>query len=114
MSVVEWNKKEELIVDQAIRHLREYIPLLKVYTENGSRAQMTLMQRAQEYCYENMNLMKCFTKIIMLFYKGEMGMDGISYTLLSAVIHAVVYRCVHCRQSCGSQCCLCAAQFCGA
>jgi len=71
MSVVEWNKKEELVVDQAIRHLREYIPLLKTYTENSSRAQMTLMLRAQEYCYENMNLMKTFSKIIILFYKAD-------------------------------------------
>lgn len=34
MSVV-WNKKEELIVDQAIRHLREYIPLQTVHRELG-------------------------------------------------------------------------------
>lgn len=71
MSVVEWNKKEELIVDQAIRHLREYIPLFKQYTENSVRAQMTLMLKAQEYCYENMNVMKCFSKIIILFYKAD-------------------------------------------
>jgi len=71
MSVVEWNKKEELIVDQAIRHLREYIPLFKQYTETSSRAQMTLILKAQEYCYENMNLMKCFSKIIILFYKAD-------------------------------------------
>ncbi|XP_037069062.1 protein krasavietz-like [Pollicipes pollicipes] len=71
MSVVEWNKKEELVVDQAIRHLREYIPLLKQYTESSSRAQMTLILRAQEYCYENMNLMKTFSKIIILFYKAD-------------------------------------------
>ena len=72
MSVVEWNKKEELIVDQAIRHLREYLPLFKQYTENSSRAQMTLILKAQEYCYENMNLMKTFSKIVILFYKGKL------------------------------------------
>lgn len=71
MSVVEWNKKEELVVEQAIRHLREYIPLLKQYTEKSPRAQMTLILRAQDYCYENMNLMKTFSKIIILFYKAD-------------------------------------------
>lgn len=71
MGVVEWNKKEELISDQCIRHLRDYIPLLKAFTEQSPRAQMTLILRAQEYCYENMNLMKTFSKIVILFYKAD-------------------------------------------
>ncbi|PNI66834.1 BZW1 isoform 13, partial [Pan troglodytes] len=32
MSTVEWNKKEELVAEQAIKHLKQYSPLLAAFT----------------------------------------------------------------------------------
>ncbi|CAB1328683.1 unnamed protein product [Coregonus sp. 'balchen'] len=36
MSYVEWNKKEELVTEQAIKHLKQYSPLLKAFTSQGA------------------------------------------------------------------------------
>lgn len=34
MAAVEWNKKEDLVTEQALRHLKQYCPLLKVSDRN--------------------------------------------------------------------------------
>ncbi|KAF7491233.1 Basic leucine zipper and W2 domain-containing protein 1 [Sarcoptes scabiei] len=70
MNNVEWNKKEELVADQAVKHLRAYIPLIVEFTKS-SKAEMTLLLRIQDYCYENMNFLKAFQKIVLLFYKND-------------------------------------------
>lgn len=71
MSVVEWNKKEELAADQALKHLRQYAPaLLKPFT-SSQRSELCLMVKVQEFCYDNMAFHKLFHKIILLFYKAE-------------------------------------------
>lgn len=69
MSLAEWNKKEELVADQALKHLKLYTQLLQAFTIT-ERAELALILKVQEFCYENMNFMKAFHKIIMLFYKG--------------------------------------------
>uniref|UniRef100_A0A673GSA1 Basic leucine zipper and W2 domains 1b n=1 Tax=Sinocyclocheilus rhinocerous TaxID=307959 RepID=A0A673GSA1_9TELE len=51
MSSVEWNKKEELVTEQAIKHL-------KVINTN-------------EYCYDNIQFMKAFQKIVLLLCKVD-------------------------------------------
>lgn len=70
MSLAEWNKKEELVADQALKHLQKFTPLFAAFTSTA-RSEMALMQKIQEYCYENMNFMKIFHKIILLFYKSK-------------------------------------------
>jgi len=70
MSANEWSKKEDLITDQAIKYLRQYVTLFSVFTTT-TKASLLLMNRIQEYCYENMNFLKVFSKIILLFYKTE-------------------------------------------
>ncbi|KAH8306453.1 hypothetical protein KR018_011692 [Drosophila ironensis] len=70
MSLGEWNKKEELVTDQAVRHLRNYCPLLQAFASTD-RSELALILKVQEFCYENMNFMKAFQKIILLFYKTE-------------------------------------------
>lgn len=70
MNLAEWNKKEELVAEQALKHLQKYTPLFASFTCT-LRSEMALMQKIQEYCYENMNFMKIFQKIILLFYKTE-------------------------------------------
>jgi len=70
MSANEWSKKEDLIADQAIKYLRSYVSLFNVFTTT-SKSSLILMNRIQEYCYENMNFLKVFSKIILLFYKAD-------------------------------------------
>ncbi|XP_076046724.1 basic leucine zipper and W2 domain-containing protein kra isoform X2 [Oratosquilla oratoria] len=70
MAAVEWNKKEELVADQALKHLRIYAPLFAANT-NTARAELNLMVRIQEFCYDHMNFMKVFQKIVFLFYKSD-------------------------------------------
>uniref|UniRef100_A0A0B7APD6 W2 domain-containing protein n=1 Tax=Arion vulgaris TaxID=1028688 RepID=A0A0B7APD6_9EUPU len=70
MAAVEWNKKEDLVADQALKHLNQYCALLKV-SARSSKSELALMLKVQEFCYENMNFLKTFQKIIMLLYKTE-------------------------------------------
>ena len=70
MSTVEWNKKEELVAEQALKHLKQYAPLFAAFTQT-SRSELTLLVRVQEFCYENMNFMKVFQKVVLLFYKSK-------------------------------------------
>lgn len=70
MGTVEWNKKEELVAEQAFKHLRTYSVLFSS-TAKTDKSELALMLRIQEYCYENMNFMKVFPKIILLFYKAD-------------------------------------------
>ena len=70
MSIVEWNKKEDLLQDQALRHIKKYIPLLSAFTSNA-KSEMALLNKIQEYCYDNMNFLKTFNKIVFLLYKAD-------------------------------------------
>ncbi|KAG9463683.1 hypothetical protein GDO78_021286, partial [Eleutherodactylus coqui] len=68
MNAVEWNKKEELVAEQALKHLKQYAPLLAVFSTQG-HSELVLLQKVQEYCYDNIHFMKAFQKIVVLFYK---------------------------------------------
>jgi hypothetical protein len=70
MTSVEWNKKEELVADQALKLLKQYTALLSAVTESG-RSQLVLVNKIQDYCYENTNFLKVFSKIIQLFYRSD-------------------------------------------
>lgn len=70
MSAVEWNKKEDLLQDQALRHLKQYVTLFGAFASNN-RSEMTLLNKIQEYCYDNMNFLKTFNKIVLLLYKTD-------------------------------------------
>lgn len=74
MASVEWNKKEELVADQAMKHLKQYSPLLAASTKNP-RSELVLLLKMQEYCYDNMNFLKAFQKIVVLFYKSKLNTD---------------------------------------
>lgn len=76
MSQVEWNKKEELVAEQALKHLKQYTPLFGAFTTT-TQSELALMLRIQEYCYGNMNFMKVFHKIILLFYKTDVLREGV-------------------------------------
>lgn len=70
MKGVEWNKKEDLLADQLLRHLKIYAPVLQPFTTSTS-VELLLLQKIQEYCYDNMSFMKLFQKIVMLLYKVD-------------------------------------------
>uniref|UniRef100_A0A674NVU5 Basic leucine zipper and W2 domains 1a n=2 Tax=Takifugu rubripes TaxID=31033 RepID=A0A674NVU5_TAKRU len=70
MSCVEWNKKEELVTEQAIKHLKQYSLLLKAFTSQGL-SELSLLLKIQEYCYDNIHFMKAFQKIVVLLYKAD-------------------------------------------
>ncbi|XP_041726209.1 basic leucine zipper and W2 domain-containing protein 1-A isoform X2 [Coregonus clupeaformis] len=70
MSCVEWNKKEELVCEQSIKHLKQYSPLLKAFTSQGA-SEIILLVKIQEYCYDNIHFMKAFQKIVVLLYKAD-------------------------------------------
>lgn len=69
MQLAEWNKKEELVTDQALKHLKQYTQLFTAFA-TSEKAELALILKVQEFCYENMNFMKAFQKIIVLFYQG--------------------------------------------
>lgn len=70
MQGVEWNKKEELVADQAIKHLLTFTPLLAPIATT-SRAQLALLLRIQDYCYDNMSFLKSFQKVVVMLYKKD-------------------------------------------
>lgn len=70
MAAVEWNKKEDLVLEQALKHLKQYVPLFSSFT-SVAKSEMILINKMQEYCYDNQNFLKCFNKIVLLFYKTE-------------------------------------------
>lgn len=49
--------------------LQQYAPLLAVFSSQG-QSELILLQKVQEYCYDNIHFMKAFQKIVVLFYKG--------------------------------------------
>ena len=70
MAQVEWNKKEELVAEQALKHLKKYAMVLGEMAKTAE-AELKLLVKVQEYCYENMAFMKVFQKIVVLLYKSE-------------------------------------------
>lgn len=69
MTQAEWNKKEELVAEQAVKHLKMYTPLFDAFTCTA-KSELALLLKVQEFCYENMCFMKVFQKIVLLFYKS--------------------------------------------
>jgi len=70
MNAMEWSKKEELVADQALKHLQVYCILLAAVAGSG-RSQLILINKVQDYCYDNMNFLRIFSKIIQLFYRSK-------------------------------------------
>lgn len=70
MAGVEWNKKEELVADQALKHLKHFTPLFEAFTKNA-KSELALLLKVQDFCYDNMNFMKVFHKIVLLLYKTD-------------------------------------------
>ena len=91
MTAMDCNKREDLLQDQvthltrgltpsrflflhlqALKHLKNYIALFSAFT-SSAKSEMVLCNKVQEYCYDNQNFLKCFNKIMLLFYKTEVS-----------------------------------------
>jgi len=70
MTSLDSNKREDLIQEQALKHIKTYIALFSAFT-SSAKSEMVLCNKIQEYCYDNQSLLKSFQKIMMLFYKTE-------------------------------------------
>jgi len=70
MNMKEWNKKEELAAEQSVKYLRQEAALLGEFA-SSAKAEMALIRAIQEYCYDNINFLKVFQKIVVLLYKQD-------------------------------------------
>jgi hypothetical protein len=70
IAAVEWNKKTELMMEQAMRHIKSNLQMIACWTKSD-RAQITLMVTMQEYAFINQNFLKIYKRICLLFYKAE-------------------------------------------
>jgi len=61
---------------------KEHSVLFLPFCERGT-PQLTLLIKIQEYCYDNMNFMKVFHKIVLLFYKSRYPVVLSEYQLWS-------------------------------
>merc|ERR1711874_76744 len=53
-----------------LRHLKQYTTLFAAFATT-SKSEIVLLNKIQEYCYENMNFLKSFNKIVLLLCKTE-------------------------------------------
>ena len=58
------------ILFSAVRHLKKYVILFAAFTTN-MKSELHLLNKIQEYCYDNMNFIKSFNKIVLLLYKSK-------------------------------------------
>ncbi|KAG8194520.1 hypothetical protein JTE90_013272 [Oedothorax gibbosus] len=70
MSIVDWNKRQELVQEQALKHLRQYTSVLSAFT-SSTKSELALLVKVQEYCYDNIAFLKVFEKIVVLFYRTD-------------------------------------------
>lgn len=77
MDGTDWNKKAELVQEQALRHIKTYVNVLEAFTVTP-KAELTLMVRIQNYCFDNQQFLKIFYRIIVMLYKDDViGEDAI-------------------------------------
>lgn len=74
---MDWNKKSDLLVGQALLHIKIYLPVFGVFTSE-LKSELTLLIRIQNYCFDNQQFLKAYQKIVVLLYKSDCcGEDAI-------------------------------------
>jgi len=77
MEAVEWNKKTDMAADFALRHVKANYKVLAACCKTHN-AQVVLLTKIQNYCYENQQFMEIFQKLALLLYKAEViGEDAV-------------------------------------
>ncbi len=72
MSAVEWNKKEDLLQEQALRHLRQYVPLFVAFSTNV-KSELALLNKIQ----------------VILFYCLHLPVFTIQHTLVNFLRYSI-------------------------
>jgi len=70
MDAEEWSKKEDILQEQVVRHLKKYLVVLGAFT-TALKTELNVLNKIQEYCYDHMIFLKSFNKIILLLYKTD-------------------------------------------
>lgn len=76
MKSVEWNKKEDLLADQAFRHIRKHAVTLKAFTHGLESNESKMIELVQDHCFDNISFIKIFQKIIKLLYDADVLDEG--------------------------------------
>ena len=50
--------------------MKKHVTLFAAFT-GTARSELALLNKIQEYCYDNMNFLKTFNKIVLLLYKTD-------------------------------------------
>ena len=69
LNAISWHLIGILIL-LAVRHLKKYLILFTAFTTDF-KSELHLLNKIQEYCYDNMNFIKSFNKIVLLLYKSK-------------------------------------------
>ena len=64
------SKKQDLAVEQALKHLQAYASVFVPFCERGT-SQLSLIIHIQKYCYDNATFRKHFHKILVLLYRMD-------------------------------------------
>ena len=70
LNAMEWNKKTELMMEQAMDHVHNNLKMLASWSRS-EKAQIVLMVTMQEHAFINQNFLKLYKRICLLFYKAE-------------------------------------------
>jgi len=77
MDGTDWNKNTVLVQDQALRHIKMYLKVLGAFSVT-LKAELTLLIRMQNYCFDNQQFLKIFYRIVVMLYKDDVvGEDAI-------------------------------------
>ena len=63
----EWNWPEDQVAEYVLSQLELYSCVLQKFTQTGE-SQLVLLIKLQDYCYENIDFMQLFHKIVLLLY----------------------------------------------
>ena len=65
--------------------MKKYVLLFGAFCSNA-RSELALLNRIQEYCYDNMNFLKTFNKIVLLLYKTDVLSEEVRNNLIASAM----------------------------
>ncbi|KAI6656830.1 Basic leucine zipper and W2 domain-containing protein 1-A [Oopsacas minuta] len=66
----EWNWKEEQVAEYVLTQLETYSCILQKFAQTG-KSQLIFLIKLQDFCYDNIEFMQLFHKIILLLYMHD-------------------------------------------
>jgi len=59
------------IPDGFYKYIKEYVSVFKAIIGNNEKLQIETINKVQEFCYDNIEFIKTFQKIIFMFYQSN-------------------------------------------